>query len=156
MTIAQKSPVQARIRMMCQKCQQTRIKLKLRWHRVPQFVDAVQKLDENRTLLITCGLVDPVSFCEHMPESQEVFVDQRLEPVNSSVVRIQHKLGKSAHLRSAVPPVRAVDDHIRIARIKRIEDLVHRIKYGEDNLVIFGFVDLISKNLLGVVAVRKF
>lgn len=111
--------------MVCKEGQQTGIELKLIWHLVPYLVNTVQKLYEyGATLTHVSIAVNTASFSEHVTECQKIFIYQHLEPLYSPVVRIYHQLSESTHLRSAVPPVRAVNDHTVGVHIQRPENLV--------------------------------
>ena len=55
-----------------------------------------------------------------MPKVDHVLVEERGEPSQRAVVRVKQQLSEHAHLRRAVPPVRAVDEDRALARVQAV------------------------------------
>lgn len=81
----------AGVSVMAQEGQQSVVELELAGHLVPNLVNTVQKLNENRTALVhLLCTVHSAPFSKHVAKSQEILFDQHLEPFECPVVGIDH------------------------------------------------------------------
>lgn len=60
---------------------------------MPHLVDTVQELNENRTAVAHVRSTEmTTSSAKHVAERQPIFLDQDLEPIYCSVIRVYQKL----------------------------------------------------------------
>lgn len=80
---------------------------------MPELVHTVQELKKHRTAIVSiCGTVVSTPSSKHVAEGKPVFFDEDLEALDCPIEWVDHQLSQSAHLRSAVPSIGAMYEHV--------------------------------------------
>ena len=111
LAVAKERPEPARVDVLRKQQQVPRAELEVVRELVHELVDAVDELEEDRReLSIVAALLVPALAVaapgvEGVAEREEVLLDERAEPLDRPVVRIEQELGERGDLARPIPPV---------------------------------------------------